>query len=82
MLNGASSAEIKSEAIRSGMMTLRRSALNKLLEVVMNPNKTVMLTTFTDADHAGCMESRKSFMCGTVYIETEDEFGEVVRAHD
>ena len=32
VLNGASAAEIKREAIRSGMMTLRRSALNKLLE--------------------------------------------------
>ena len=32
VLNGASAAEIKAEAIRSGMMTLRRSALNKLLE--------------------------------------------------
>ncbi len=32
VLNGASSAEIKREAIRGGMATLRRSALNKLLE--------------------------------------------------
>ncbi|MBW2498001.1 MAG: type IV-A pilus assembly ATPase PilB [Deltaproteobacteria bacterium] len=32
VLNGASSAEIKREAIRGGMVTLRRSALNKLLE--------------------------------------------------
>jgi type IV pilus assembly protein PilB len=34
VLNGASSAEIKREAIRGGMVTLRRSALNKLLEGV------------------------------------------------
>jgi type IV pilus assembly protein PilB len=32
VLNGASSVEIKREAIRGGMLTLRRSALNKLLE--------------------------------------------------
>jgi type IV pilus assembly protein PilB len=31
VLNGASTAEVKREAIRGGMMTLRRSALNKLL---------------------------------------------------
>ena len=31
VLNGASAAEIKREAIREGMMTLRRSALNKVL---------------------------------------------------
>jgi type IV pilus assembly protein PilB len=31
VLNGASAAEIKREAIREGMSTLRRSALNKLL---------------------------------------------------
>ncbi len=34
VLNGASAAEIKKEAIRGGMMTLRRSALNKMLEGV------------------------------------------------
>ena len=32
VLNGASAAEIKREAIRGGMSTLRRSALNKVLE--------------------------------------------------
>jgi type IV pilus assembly protein PilB len=32
VLNGASTAELKREAIRGGMMTLRRSALNKLLQ--------------------------------------------------
>jgi type IV pilus assembly protein PilB len=32
VLNGASAAEIKKEAIRGGMVTLRRSVLNKLLE--------------------------------------------------
>jgi len=32
VLNGASTAELKREAIRGGMVTLRRSALNKLLE--------------------------------------------------
>jgi type IV pilus assembly protein PilB len=30
VLNGASATEIKREAIRGGMVTLRRSALNKL----------------------------------------------------
>ena len=34
VLNGASAAEIKREAIRGGMVTLRRSALDKLLEGV------------------------------------------------
>jgi type IV pilus assembly protein PilB len=32
VLNGASAAELKREAIRLGMLTLRRSALNKLME--------------------------------------------------
>ena len=34
VLNGASSAEIKQEAIRGGLSTLRRCALNKVLEGV------------------------------------------------
>jgi len=34
VLNGASGAEIKREAIRGGMVTLRRSVLNKMLEGV------------------------------------------------
>ena len=34
VLNGASGAEIKREAIRGGMVTLRRSALNMMLEGV------------------------------------------------
>ena len=34
VLNGASGAEIKREAIRGGMLTLRRTALNKMLEGV------------------------------------------------
>ena len=34
VLNGASAAEIKQEAIRGGLATLRRSALNKVLEGV------------------------------------------------
>jgi type IV pilus assembly protein PilB len=32
VLNGASSAEIKKEAVRQGMLTLRRSALNKFMD--------------------------------------------------
>jgi type IV pilus assembly protein PilB len=32
VLNGASSMELKREAIRGGMTTLRRSSLNKLME--------------------------------------------------
>jgi type IV pilus assembly protein PilB len=32
VLNGASATELKREAIRLGMLTLRRSALNKLAE--------------------------------------------------
>ncbi len=34
VLNGASAAEIKQEAIRGGLATLRRSSLNKVLEGV------------------------------------------------
>ncbi len=34
VLNGASALEIKQEAIRGGMKTLRRSGLTKLLEGV------------------------------------------------
>ncbi len=34
VLNGASAAEIRKEAVREGMKTLRRSALNKLVEGV------------------------------------------------
>ncbi len=34
VLNGASSAEIRKEAVREGMKTLRRSSLNKLMEGV------------------------------------------------
>ena len=34
VLNGASALELKQEAIRGGMVTLRRSALNKLLDGV------------------------------------------------
>ena len=34
VLNGASGAEIKREAIRGGMVTLRRSALNMMLDSV------------------------------------------------
>jgi type IV pilus assembly protein PilB len=32
VLNGASATEIKREAIRQGMSTLRRSSLNKVME--------------------------------------------------
>ena len=32
VLNGASAQELKNEAIRQGMVTLRRSALNKLVQ--------------------------------------------------
>ena len=32
LLNGASTAELKSEAIRLGMRTLRQSAIRKMLE--------------------------------------------------
>ena len=32
VLNGASALELKREAVRGGMVTLRRSALNKLVE--------------------------------------------------
>jgi len=34
VLNGASAMELKREAIRGGMTTLRRSSLNKLVEGV------------------------------------------------
>ena len=37
VLNGASAAELKREAIRQGMVTLRRSALNKVARRVRPP---------------------------------------------
>ena len=39
VLNGASAAEIRQEAIREGMQTLRRSALKKLLEGITTLNE-------------------------------------------
>jgi type IV pilus assembly protein PilB len=39
VLNGASAAELKREAIRLGMLTLRQSALHKLAEGVTNMNE-------------------------------------------
>jgi type IV pilus assembly protein PilB len=39
VLNGASATELKREAIRLGMLTLRRSALNKLREGITTVNE-------------------------------------------
>jgi type IV pilus assembly protein PilB len=45
VLNGASAAEIKQEAIRGGMSTLRRSSLNKVLEGVTTLNEVYRVST-------------------------------------
>lgn len=45
VLNGASGAEIKREAIRGGMVTLRRSALNKMLEGVTTISEVFRVST-------------------------------------
>ena len=45
MLNGASSMELKREAIRGGMMTLRRSALNKLVEGTTTLSEVLRVST-------------------------------------
>ncbi|RIL05837.1 MAG: type II secretion system protein GspE [Proteobacteria bacterium] len=48
VLNGASSMELKREAIRGGMTTLRRSALNKLLEGVTTLSEVLRVSA---SDH-------------------------------
>ena len=45
VLNGASGTEIKREAIRGGMVTLRRSALNKMLEGVTTVSEVYRVST-------------------------------------
>jgi len=45
VLNGASSMELKREAIRGGMMTLRRSALNKLVEGTTTLSEVLRVST-------------------------------------
>ena len=45
VLNGASALELKREAIRGGMVTLRRSALNKLLEGVTTLSEVFRVST-------------------------------------
>jgi type IV pilus assembly protein PilB len=45
VLNGASGTEIKREAIRGGMCTLRRSALNKMLEGVTTLSEVFRVST-------------------------------------
>ena len=45
VLNGASGAEIKREAIRGGMVTLRRSALNMMLEGVTTISEVYRVST-------------------------------------
>ncbi len=45
VLNGASSMELKREAIRGGMMTLRRSALNKLVEGVTTLSEVLRVSS-------------------------------------
>ncbi|MDE0886532.1 MAG: type IV-A pilus assembly ATPase PilB [Myxococcota bacterium] len=49
ILNGASTAELKREAIRGGMMTLRRSALNKLLQGVTTLSEVHRVSTADNA---------------------------------
>jgi type IV pilus assembly protein PilB len=48
VLNGASAMELKREAIRGGMTTLRRSSLNKLIEGVTTLSEVLRVST---ADH-------------------------------
>jgi len=48
VLNGASAAELKREAIRGGMTTLRRSALNRLAEGVTTLSEVLRVSA---ADH-------------------------------
>jgi type IV pilus assembly protein PilB len=45
VLNGASSAEIKREAVREGMSSLRRSALDKVLEGVTTLSEAYRMST-------------------------------------
>ena len=45
VLNGASGTEIKREAIRGGMCTLRRSALNKMIEGVTTLSEVFRVST-------------------------------------
>ncbi len=45
VLNGASGAEIKREAIRGGMVTLRRSALNMMLEGITTISEVFRVST-------------------------------------
>jgi type IV pilus assembly protein PilB len=45
VLNGASGTEIKREAIRGGMVTLRRSALNMMLEGVTTISEVFRVST-------------------------------------
>jgi type IV pilus assembly protein PilB len=44
VLQGASTAELKSAAIRSGMSTLRRSGINKIMEGVTTPEEVARVT--------------------------------------
>jgi type IV pilus assembly protein PilB len=44
ILNGASTAELKSEAIRLGMRTLRQSAVNKMVEGVTTCDEVVRIS--------------------------------------
>ena len=44
VLNGASAAEIKREAIRLGMKTLRQSALSKLAEGVTTVSEVLRIS--------------------------------------
>ena len=45
VLNGASGTEIKREAIRGGMVTLRRSALNMMLQGVTTISEVFRVST-------------------------------------
>ena len=45
VLNGASAAEIRDQAVREGMSTLRRSGLNKLLEGVTTLSEVKRIST-------------------------------------
>jgi type IV pilus assembly protein PilB len=45
VLNGASAAEIKQEAIRGGLSTLRKSALQKVVEQTTTISEVIRVST-------------------------------------
>ena len=44
VLNGASTAEVKQQAVKEGMKTLRRSAIEKLLAGITTPDEVLRVS--------------------------------------